>query len=117
MSCTVLTLWPGRTRANRQSRHSSMRTFTSGRQEQLVLGCLDERDYLHPADCGKTAKEIVNGFATLKVINEILHRHSRASEYRGSAHDLTITMKHLAQLHLFHLLKLLRVAPRGKYGL
>jgi hypothetical protein len=57
---------------------------------------LDERDYLFPPYSGKTAKEIVNGFAGLKVINEILDRHSRASEHGRSTHDLAITMKYLA---------------------
>jgi hypothetical protein len=56
----------------------------------------DESNYLLSLHCGKAKKKIVNGFASLKIINEILDRHPCARKNRRPAHNLTIAMKDLA---------------------
>src|SRR5258706_5192292 len=87
ISWTVLISWPGKSRRNRQSRHSSSSTFISGWRQQAVPRGLDEADDLRSLDRREAGQAIVNRLAAFKVVHQILNRHPGSGENGGAAHD------------------------------
>jgi len=105
ISWTVLTSWPGNSRRSRQSRHSSSSTFTSGGGQQFLGCCFDKSDDLLALYRRKTGQKLVYCFSALQVVDQVLHRHARASENRGAPHNLGIRSKHVSQVRSAHVEK------------
>jgi len=82
--------------------HSSSKIRISNRLEDRELPRLDDRDNLFAANRGETFKEVINGFATLKRIDQVLQRDTRAVEDGCSSHDFRVGMDNSPQVVHFH---------------
>src|SRR5688572_19407685 len=99
MSGTDSTVWPGKSRRNRQSRFSSRRILTSGRGQQLLAKLFQHGNHLLPPHAGESFQKIVDRIPGLQVIEKALYRHARADEDRRPAQNLRVGMDDAFTFH------------------
>ena len=98
-SGTVETSYPFSSLASRRGKHSSSRTRTVHQRFACVL---ERCDGLISGYRGKVFDKIVDPVAGFEIVEEILHRNSRADEHGGSPEDFRIGVNncfHLAGPH------------------
>jgi len=79
------------TRAKRRSMHSSSSSFISARRGNHPLGGgFEESDHPLPFHRGEALQEIINRIPRFKVVEQRLHRNTRAGETRCAAHHVRV---------------------------
>src|SRR5206468_463294 len=86
-SATVLTSWPGRSLRKARGTHSSSSTRIG---DQVVLRLFQSRNSNFPGDRRKIVEKLVQRMTAFNVVDERLHRHTRANKHRGPAQNVGI---------------------------
>ena len=68
----------------------------------MVFRLFEKTDDLCPADRREAVEKIVNGFSSLQIVEQGLHRHPSAGKHQGTAHHVGVAKDN----RLFHAVRL-----------